>query len=92
MPGAEDTGRALFSGIAGGYDTLNRVMTLGLDVWWRRRALRTLERCIGDGQCARVLDLASDTADFAIAAARFWALRRWPRANIGTGMVLAMFF
>ena len=72
MPEAEDTGRALFSGIAGGYDTLNRVMTLGLDVWWRRRALRTLERCIGDGQCARVLDIASGTADFAIAAARMF--------------------
>jgi demethylmenaquinone methyltransferase/2-methoxy-6-polyprenyl-1,4-benzoquinol methylase len=76
---AEDAGRTLFSGIAGAYDALNRTMTLGLDVVWRWRAMRTAERCIAraGGDAGRILDIASGTADFAIAAAR-----RFPEAHV----------
>lgn len=73
---AVDAGRALFAGIAGGYDALNRLMTLGLDVAWRRRALRMMVDCMararGGARAARILDIAAGTADFAIAAARMF--------------------
>ena len=59
--------RALFDHIAPDYDRLNRLMSLGLDVSWRRKAIRELCR---DGRPRRVLDVASGTADFAMDAAR----------------------
>ena len=60
--------RGMFTRIAGMYDRLNRVQSLGLDVFWRRRALA---RLAGEVPSPRtILDLATGTADFAIAAAR----------------------
>jgi demethylmenaquinone methyltransferase/2-methoxy-6-polyprenyl-1,4-benzoquinol methylase len=55
----------MFDAIAARYDAVNRVISLGADQRWRRRAARAL----GDDP-ARVLDLATGTADLAIAAAR----------------------
>ena len=60
--------RGMFTRIAGMYDRLNRVQSLGLDVLWRRRALARLAGEV-PSPCA-ILDLATGTADFAIAAAR----------------------
>jgi len=51
--------RAMFDAIAPRYDLLNRVMTLRLDVGWRRRAVRALD--LGPG--ATVVDLAAGTGD-----------------------------
>ena len=60
--------RGMFTRISGMYDRLNRVQSLGLDVLWRRRALA---RLAGEAPFPhRILDLATGTADFAIAAAR----------------------
>ena len=71
--------RGLFTRIAGMYDALNHVLTFGIDVIWRRRALAML----ADGSCpSTVLDLATGTADLAIAAAR-----RFPSAHV-TGIDL----
>jgi demethylmenaquinone methyltransferase/2-methoxy-6-polyprenyl-1,4-benzoquinol methylase len=64
MNRSEDV-QALFDGVAPWYDTMNRRMSLGLDRWWRRRALRGLPEA---GR--RVLDVATGTADLALAAAR----------------------
>ncbi len=55
--------RELFTRIAGCYDALNRVLTCGVDVLWRRRALAQLARLAGNPQA--VLDLATGTADLA---------------------------
>ena len=62
--------RGLFTRVSGGYDRLNRAMTLGIDVLWRRRALSRLARVASAPR--RILDLATGTADFAIAAARLF--------------------
>jgi len=51
---------AMFDTIAPRYDRLNRILTLGLDVAWRRTAVRSLQLRPG----ARVLDIACGTGDF----------------------------
>ena len=51
---------AMFDRIAPRYDALNRILTLGLDVRWRRRAVRELGLRGG----ASVVDLACGTGDF----------------------------
>lgn len=52
--------RTMFDTIAPRYDLVNRIMTFGLDVRWRRRAVRDLALRPGDV----VLDLAAGTGDF----------------------------
>src|SRR5689334_5556787 len=54
----------MFDAIAKRYDLLNHVLSVGLDVVWRARAIR--EGHLAPDAC--VLDLCSGTADFAIAA------------------------
>jgi len=66
-----DGSGAMFDTIAARYDTLNRVLSLGIDQGWRRRTAAAL------GQPAEVLDLATGTADLALAVAR-----RHPRARV----------
>jgi len=56
----------MFDAIAGRYDLLNRVLSLGIDQSWRKRAVAALELEAG----ARVLDIATGTADLALVAAR----------------------
>lgn len=51
--------RSLFDTISGRYDLVNRVMTFGMDVGWRRRAVRELRLPGG----ALILDLACGTGD-----------------------------
>ncbi len=62
---APDAVRTMFDRIAPVYDVMNRVMTGGLDVRWRRLAARAVVRP-GD----HVLDAACGTGDLALAAAR----------------------
>ena len=50
---------AMFDAIAPGYDLTNRVISLGLDVRWRRRTVRSLLLTSGSA----VLDLACGTGD-----------------------------
>jgi demethylmenaquinone methyltransferase / 2-methoxy-6-polyprenyl-1,4-benzoquinol methylase len=51
--------RELFDRISGRYDLVNRVMTFGMDVGWRRRAVHELRLTAG----ACVIDLACGTGD-----------------------------
>jgi demethylmenaquinone methyltransferase/2-methoxy-6-polyprenyl-1,4-benzoquinol methylase len=51
--------RAMFDAIAPRYDLLNRILTLRLDVGWRRRAVGALQLVPG----AVVLDVAAGTGD-----------------------------
>jgi demethylmenaquinone methyltransferase/2-methoxy-6-polyprenyl-1,4-benzoquinol methylase len=70
----------MFDRIAPRYDLLNRVLSGGTDVRWRRRAVDFLEI---PPPC-RVLDLCTGTADLLIEA-----LRRDPR-NTGLGVDLSL--
>jgi demethylmenaquinone methyltransferase/2-methoxy-6-polyprenyl-1,4-benzoquinol methylase len=51
--------RGMFDAIAPRYDLVNRIMTFGMDVRWRRLAVRSL----GLGRGGRVVDLACGTGD-----------------------------
>ncbi|NOY45358.1 MAG: bifunctional demethylmenaquinone methyltransferase/2-methoxy-6-polyprenyl-1,4-benzoquinol methylase UbiE [Deltaproteobacteria bacterium] len=57
--------RAMFSAIAPTYDLLNRILSLGVDVGWRRQMVRRLP-----SGCRRVLDLACGTGDVALEIVR----------------------
>ena len=52
----------MFDSIAPAYDFMNRAMTLGIDRWWRRVAVRM----VGKSHPKRILDVATGTGDFAI--------------------------
>ena len=54
--------RDMFDAIAPRYDRLNRIISLRLDVRWRKRALRELALPAG----STVLDLASGTGDLCV--------------------------
>jgi demethylmenaquinone methyltransferase/2-methoxy-6-polyprenyl-1,4-benzoquinol methylase len=54
----------MFDNISGKYDLLNHTLSLGIDRLWRKRAIRELQ-AINPRQ---VLDVATGTGDFAIAA------------------------
>ena len=67
----------MFDRIAPRYDLLNRLLSLGTDLSWRRRALELAR--LGEG--ARALDVGTGTGDFALAL-----LARSPRSATVTGV------
>ncbi len=68
-----DGSGVMFDAIADDYDRLNRILSFGVDRGWRKRTVEALELRPG----ARVLDLATGTADLAMAIAR-----RHPTAHV----------
>jgi demethylmenaquinone methyltransferase / 2-methoxy-6-polyprenyl-1,4-benzoquinol methylase len=54
--------KKIFDSIPASYDAMNRLMTLGMDQWWRRRAARI---CL-DKKPASVMDLCCGTGDLSI--------------------------
>ena len=60
--GKSEQVRQMFDSIAPAYDFMNRAMTMGIDIWWRRLAVKRLKRL----RPAAILDVATGTGDFAI--------------------------
>lgn len=54
--------RQMFDAIAPAYDFMNRAMTMGIDIWWRKLAVKRLKRL----KPSTILDVATGTGDFAI--------------------------
>ena len=59
--------RELFDDIAAKYDRFNHISSFGADRSWRRKAVRAI---VDTKQPIKVLDVATGTADFAIAVSR----------------------
>lgn len=57
--------RTMFARIAGRYDLANRLLSGGIDIWWRRK----LVRAVHDARPMAVLDLATGSGDVAFALA-----------------------
>jgi len=60
----KDEVATMFNNISGRYDFLNHFLSLGIDKIWRKKAIRLLQEV----QPKSVLDIATGTGDFAIAA------------------------
>jgi len=56
----------MFNGISRSYDTLNRIITLGVDVLWRKRVVREIQKHKHDV----LLDIATGTGDLVIALSK----------------------
>jgi len=54
----------MFDSISGNYDFLNHFLSLGIDIRWRRKAIKLL----GPGKPELILDVATGTGDFAVEA------------------------
>lgn len=57
---------SMFSRIAGSYDLANRLLSGGVDLWWRRQLVAAVRRA----NPADVLDLATGSGDVAFALSR----------------------
>ncbi len=58
--------RRMFDGIAGTYDLLNHVLSLGIDIVWRKKTVDKLQ----PGSHWRILDLATGTGDLGFESAK----------------------
>lgn len=56
----------MFNSIAGKYDFLNHFLSAGIDIYWRRQAIKLLEA----NKPRTILDIATGTGDFALEALR----------------------
>jgi demethylmenaquinone methyltransferase/2-methoxy-6-polyprenyl-1,4-benzoquinol methylase len=63
----------MFSKIADRYDLLNHVLSLGLDILWRKRVAQETGNII----CHRILDVCTGTGDMAIELCKFWKGREY---------------
>jgi demethylmenaquinone methyltransferase/2-methoxy-6-polyprenyl-1,4-benzoquinol methylase len=54
----------MFNNISKNYDFLNHFLSLGIDIIWRKKAIKLLK----DTQPKQILDIATGTGDFAIEA------------------------
>ena len=74
---------AMFDRIAFRYDFLNRFLSGGIDIYWRRRAIRELLTL----QPKHILDVATGTADMAILMTRHLSPDKITGIDISTGML-----
>jgi demethylmenaquinone methyltransferase / 2-methoxy-6-polyprenyl-1,4-benzoquinol methylase len=84
----------MFDKIAFRYDFLNRFLSGGIDLYWRRRVIRELRGLTGgfavtDGAAAEpaILDVATGTADMAIMLSRYLSPAHITGIDISTGML-----
>ena len=73
----------MFDNIAYRYDFLNRFLSIGIDVQWRKKAIRQLS----DLKPKIILDVATGTADVAILAARILQPQKIVGIDISEGML-----
>lgn len=75
--------RKMFDFIAPTYDRLNHTPSLGIDRYWRRKAVSQLKACAPE----RILDLATGTGDFAVLLSGAFPQAKVVGADISEGMM-----
>jgi len=60
----------MFDNISPRYDFLNHFLSLYIDVYWRKRAIKVLRSMLEKPQEATILDVATGTGDFGLEALR----------------------
>lgn len=73
----------MFNNISGTYDFLNHFMSMGIDILWRRKAIRLLKKL----QPRQLLDVATGTGDFALEAIRILNPESVVGVDISEGML-----
>ena len=73
----------MFDRIAGRYDFMNRFLSLGIDVSWRKKAISELAKDAPQ----HILDVATGTGDMAIRAAQMLRPQRITGIDISEGML-----
>ncbi|MGV3760970.1 bifunctional demethylmenaquinone methyltransferase/2-methoxy-6-polyprenyl-1,4-benzoquinol methylase UbiE [Parapedobacter sp.] len=73
----------MFNNISGTYDFLNHFMSLGIDIVWRKKAIRALKA----SKPQRLLDVATGTGDFALEAIKILQPRKVIGVDISSGML-----
>jgi demethylmenaquinone methyltransferase/2-methoxy-6-polyprenyl-1,4-benzoquinol methylase len=73
----------MFNDIAGRYDFINRFLSAGIDIRWRKKAIRKLI----DIQPKKILDVATGTADVAIMASAILEPEKIIGIDISDGML-----
>ncbi len=74
---------AMFDGIAPRYDLLNRLLSMGVDIRWRRKLVKLILK----QKPTSILDVATGTADLAIMVARKSSLVRVTGVDIAENMI-----
>lgn len=73
----------MFNNISSTYDMLNRFMTMGIDIIWRRKAIRSLRAIKPE----YILDVATGTGDFAIESIKLLKPKKITGIDISEGML-----
>lgn len=79
----KDQVAGMFDGIARNYDFLNRFLSAGMDIRWRKKALAELAPL----EVGQLLDVATGTADVALMAARMYPHITIRGVDISEGML-----
>lgn len=74
----------MFDNISGTYDLLNRLLSAGIDVRWRKYAILQLQRIKPE----IVLDIATGTGDFAILTAKMLSPKRIVGLDLSENMLV----
>lgn len=74
---------SMFNNISGTYDFLNHLLSLGIDVIWRKKAIRELL----DAKPRFILDVATGTGDFAFEAIKILKPEKVIGVDISKGML-----
>lgn len=73
----------MFDNISGTYDFLNHFLSLGIDILWRKKAIRTLQAI----KPRIMLDVATGTGDFAFEAIKILQPEKIVGVDISEGML-----
>ena len=73
----------MFNSIAYRYDFMNRFLTAGIDVWWRKKAISQLTELLPK----QILDVATGTADVAILTYQLLKPEKITGIDISEGML-----